>query len=340
MVKLKQRELVQRAGAPLDQMGEFPMLPQTLRQLRTGILATSKTVAQFLSLLLLVGPVLTSMAHAVDQSATQPSSSQSTPSHRKARKKKLEPLVLPPLPAGPLRQVPLDQLPAAAPRITYENGMLAIAAQNATLGEILRNVHQLTGATIDLPPSGANERVVVQLGPGAPRDVLAALLNGTSFNYVMMGSASDPRSVATVTLSSRPGGPAEVQTAANSAPDSEAATPFQPMRQQPMVPMRPAFRPVPGMAQTPPPQPVVADDDSDDSSDADDKDDDSDQPTPQGQPAQPGAVQPQPQGDNQDQNQPNAGPKTPEQILQMIRDGQRPTPPGMPPNQQQQPPQD
>jgi hypothetical protein len=299
--------------------------------LYTRKLRRSQSIAQSLLLFLLLAPILTLSAHAADQNAAQP-----VVPHRKAHKK-TQPLVLPPLPAGPLKQVPMDQLPAAPPKVTYEDGMLAIAAQNATLGEILRDVHQLTGATIDIPPSGANERVVVQLGPGAPRDVLAALLNGTSFNYVMMGSASNPLSVATIALSSRPGGPGEVQTAAvNPAPDSEASAPFQPGRQQqPLMPMRPGFRPAPG--QTPPPQPVASDDDADDSADADDKDDDSDQPTPQGQPVQPGVVQPQLQGDNQDQSQPNAGPKTPEQILQMIRDGQRPSPPGMPPTQQQPP---
>jgi hypothetical protein len=229
----------------------------------------------------------------------------------------------------------MDQIPAAAPKVTYENGMLAIAAQNATLGEILRDVHQLTGATIDIPPAGANERVVVQLGPGSPRDVLAALLNGTSFNYVMLGSASDPRSVASVLLTSRPGG--EVQTALNV--DVQNPTPFQ---QQPQTPVAsrpfPNFR-GPGFA-TPPPQPAAGDDDAADDSD-DDKDDDSDQAQPQQQ-VQP--IQPtlgQPQSDNADQgNQPNAGPKTPEQILQMIREGQRPGPPGVPPNQQQQAPQE
>jgi hypothetical protein len=298
-------------------------------------LRTGKWIPQSLSVLLLVAPILTLTAHAVDQSTAQP-----PVSHRKARKKP-EPLVLPPLPAGPLAQIPMDQMPAAAPKVTYENGMLAIAAQNSTLGEILRDVRQLTGATIDVPPSGANERVVVQLGPGAPRDVLAALLNGTSFNYVMLGSASDPKSVASVLLTSRSGG--EVQTAVNTA--VEGPTPFQQQQQQQQMQMQmpvagrpmPNFR-GPGFA-TPSPQPVVADDDADDKDD-DDKDDDSDQAqTPSGQPIQPTLG---PQADNQDQgNQPNAGPKTPEQILQMIRDGQRPVPPGMTPGQQpQQPPQE
>ena len=174
---------------------------------------------------------------------------------------------------------------------------------------------------------------MVQLGPGAPRDVLAALLNGTSYNYVMLGSASDPRSVASVLLTSRPGGP--VQTAANT--EIGSPTPFQQQPQTPMVSRPfPGFR-GPGFA-TPAAQPAAAGDDSADDSD-DDKDDDSDQAQPQ-QPVQPiqSNLGQQP-SDNEDQgNQPNAGPKTPEQILQMIRDGQRPLPPGVPPNQQQQQP--
>ena len=303
-------------------------MPDRLRRAGRSIGSFSSLLLPFLllSLLLLTASIFTLTAHAVDNGAQPPVS------HRKARKKP-QPLVLPPLPAGPLAQIPMDQLPAAAPKVTFENGMLSIAAQNATLGEILRNVHQLTGATIDVPPAGANERVVVQLGPGAPRDVLAALLNGTSFNYVMLGSATDPRVVASVVLTSRPGG-GEVQTAANTV--VEGPTSFQQVQQPqtPMAshPMPPAFR---GPGFTQPPQPVAADDDADDSSD-DDKDDD-DQPQPQAQPLQPTLGQ----TDNQDQGaQPNAGPKTPEQILQMIRDGQRPTPPGVPPNQQQpqQPP--
>lgn len=296
------------------------------------MLRASRGFAQSLSILLLAVPIFTPFlaitAHAADKGPAQP-----PVSHRKAHKKP-QPLVLPPLPAGPLAQIPMDQLPAAPPTVSYENGMLSIAAQNATLGEILQNVRKLTGATIDVPPAGANERVVAQLGPGAPRDVLAALLNGTSFNYVMLGSPADPRSVATVVLTSRPGGP--VQTAANTSVAPPTA--FQ-QEQTPMAsrPMPPNFR-GPGFA--PPPQPVASDDEKEDDADADDKDDDADQAQPQQQvqPMQPTLGQ---QPDNQDQGgQPNAGPKTPEQILQMIRDGQRPTPPGIPPNQQQQPPEE
>lgn len=294
---------------------------------------TSRWMAGLLAALLLAAPLFT--AHAVDQATTP------TPTRHHKSHKKPAPLVLPPLPSGPLRPLPMDQIPAAAPSVTYQDGLLTIGAQNATLGEILREVRRLTGASIDVPPAGAGERVVVQLGPGAPRDVLAALLNGTSFNYVMLGSTSDPAALATVVLTPRSSS-GEVQRAAN-APVFEA--PQQPIMPPVRMPVPQAFRsPMPG-SQPPPGGAAAAEaDDNSDDSEADDKDDDSDQ----AQPAQPGqavvqpevtpmVTQPDPQGT--DPNQPNAGPKTPEQLLQMMRRGQPPdgnTPPFQPP---QQPPQ-
>ena len=56
------------------------------------------------------------------------------------------------------------------------------------------------------------------LGRGAPRDVLAGLLNGSSFNYVMLGSSSDPTAVSSVILTAKSAtGETQNQTAANVA---------------------------------------------------------------------------------------------------------------------------
>jgi len=82
-------------------------------------------------------------------------------------------------------------MPAVPPKVSFSNGMLTIVAQNSTLGDILRAVRTQTGAAVEIPPN-ATERVVIHLGPGAPRDVLAALLNGSHFNYVMLGSPTNP----------------------------------------------------------------------------------------------------------------------------------------------------
>jgi hypothetical protein len=216
----------------------------------------------------------------------------------------------------------MDQIPASAPQVSYQNGLLAISSQNSTLGEILKNVRQLTGASVDLPPSGANERVVAQLGPGAPRDVLAQLLNGTAFNYVMVGTAADPKTVASVVITPKPAGGGEVQTATNFQPPVDS----NPNPMQPPMPFRP------GIVQQQQPA-VAAVEDASDDSDAEDKDDeDADQP----QQPQPGGVALQP-GEQPDQSgAPNGGPMTPEQILQKLRQGQPPQAYPQPPQQQQQ----
>jgi hypothetical protein len=79
---------------------------------------------------------------------------------------------------------------------------LTVVAKNSTLGDILRAIAAKTGASIDLPEA-ANERVVSQLGPAPARDVMAALLNGSHFNYVMVGTEGDPNSVARVVLTAK-----------------------------------------------------------------------------------------------------------------------------------------
>jgi hypothetical protein len=98
-----------------------------------------------------------------------------------------------------------EKTPPGSAVIVYQNGELTIEAHNSTLGDILRAVCKQTGAIIDVP-AGANERVVGQLGPGRPRDVVASLLNGSRFNYVMLGSAIDADALAQAILYPKPAG--------------------------------------------------------------------------------------------------------------------------------------
>ena len=85
-------------------------------------------------------------------------------------------------------QVPLDAIPAVAPQVTYEGGLLTIVAPNSTLADILRGVRKHTSAEIEIPAT-ANERVVTRLGPAPAREVMAELLNGSHFNYILLGLA-------------------------------------------------------------------------------------------------------------------------------------------------------
>ncbi len=120
-----------------------------------------------------------------------------TQTHRKAKK----PLPLPPLPSGPtgpVQQIPLDSIAPVPPQVTYQNGQLTIVAANSTLGDILRAVRKQTGAEIEVPV--ATDRVVTHLGPGPAREVVAELLNGSRFNYVLMGSSADDTALTRVVL--------------------------------------------------------------------------------------------------------------------------------------------
>ena len=120
--------------------------------------------------------------------------------HSQKKTKKSQPQ-LPPLPSGPTGPVlpmPLDSIAPVAPQVSYQNGQLTIVAPNSTLGDILRAVRKQTGAEIEIPE--ARERVVTHLGPGPARDVVAELLNGSRFNYVLLGSPADATLLTRVVL--------------------------------------------------------------------------------------------------------------------------------------------
>lgn len=297
----------------------------------TGLILMSRTRRRIALGLFLAAPVLlaqTALAQTVD-----PAAAPTIPPHPKSHKTQKQ-VVLPPLPSGPLSQLPMDEIPPTPAKVSYQGGLLTISAQNSTLGEILRDVRKLTGASIEFPQSGANERVVTHLGPGAPRDVLAGLLNGSSFNYVMLGSSSDPTAVSSVILTPKPPASGESQTAANVYQNNPGAMP--PNRFPPPPPFNQQLinaQPRNGQPGVGQPANAEADDSKDEEDTADENADDQAQP---GQPGQPDMnaqdQQPQP-----DPNQPNAGPKTPEQILELLRRQQQPggavIPPPQPPQQ-------
>src|SRR6202049_1486005 len=153
---------------------------------------------------------------------------------RGARKRpaKQEQPVPPPSPAPPPPPPTLEQMPAVPPKVSFGNGLLTIVAENSTLSDILRAVRTQTGAAVEIP-SNATERVVTHLGPGEPRDVLASLLNGSHFNYVLLGSPTNPGKVDRVILTSKSGG-----AGAGSAPmapgqNTHAAVPMEEPDTQP-----------------------------------------------------------------------------------------------------------
>jgi hypothetical protein len=156
---------------------------------------------------------------------------QTAPHAQKVKKQQPLPPPLPSGPQGPIPQVPLDAIPAVPPQVNYQDGQLTIVAPNSTLGDILRGVRKHTSADIEIPTT-ATERVVTRLGPGPAREVMAQLLNGSRFNYILLGSPDDANLLVRVVLVAKTpdtptpaAGAAPTQAAANAAdaPDADAS---------------------------------------------------------------------------------------------------------------------
>lgn len=186
-----------------------------------------------LALLLAVGsgPVCVAQTAQPPQTSlrTPVASSATSAQKSKSRAKKSEPVAE--VPQAPPPPPTLEQQPPAAPQVTYKNGQLSIDSRNATLSQVLRSVQAQTGASVEMPPGAGNERVVATLGPGQPKDVLASLLNGSKFNYVILGEASNPGAVQKVILMASAGGTptTSIATIAQNPP----LTPQQPQAIEP-----------------------------------------------------------------------------------------------------------
>ena len=141
-------------------------------------------------------------------------------------------------------------------RVRFDRGLLTISATNATLADVLYQVHVTTGANVPIPSGAAEEKVVIQAGPGAAKDVIAALLNGSRFNYVLQGTAQDPQSVGTLLLTPKPTVAAESaypQTppmqlpvgAQQGQPAAPVASPNPPLEPVEQLGLHPEFTPNP-----------------------------------------------------------------------------------------------
>jgi hypothetical protein len=180
-----------------------------------------------------------------------------------------------------------EEMPAQPPKVSFTGGQLSIIADNSTLGDVLNAVKKLTGASVDMPGSATNERVAVALGPGTPEVVLQQLFAGSKFDYIILGSPTNPAAVDKIILSQR--GTGAIGPANNVA--------YPPPRQ----------------SYQPPPPPDQNDDEV------------SEQPEPPEAPEQPEQqeqAQPQPTigpGGEAAAQENNNQPKTPEQLLQELQ---------------------
>jgi hypothetical protein len=131
---------------------------------------------------------------------------------------------------------------ANAPRtpleVTFRNGSLSIVANKATLSEVLFAVQQRTGADISIPAGAEQEHVVAELGPAPAPEVLARLLNGSNFNFLILSAPDNPGHVDRVILSPRDSGEMSLapMQSTEQAPDEDAAPAEQPASDVAAVP--------------------------------------------------------------------------------------------------------
>jgi hypothetical protein len=144
----------------------------------------------------------------------------------------------PPAPIVPLW--PANEKPVEA-AVTWDSQGLRITAANSSLHQILNDVATATGTTME--GLDTDERIFGVYGPGKARDVLSQLLQGTSYNVLMIGEQGEgtPREIV---LSARTRGSGSPAVAANPAPksDDDEDTDDQPQQQAP-PPIRPSFGP-------------------------------------------------------------------------------------------------
>jgi hypothetical protein len=152
-------------------------------------------------------------AQSVANPASTAPASSAPSAGRRHKKEKATPVAAVPQP--PPIPPTLEQTPPTPPRITYQGGQLSIDARNSTLAQVLRAVQSQTGASMEIPASASNERVVTQLGPGQPKDVLNSLLNGSKFDYIILGVTGNPGAVQKVILTSRQNSGPNVNVAQN-----------------------------------------------------------------------------------------------------------------------------
>jgi hypothetical protein len=122
--------------------------------------------------------------------------------------------------------------PAAAKpalEVSFQGGLLSISSNKASLSEVLSAVQARTGAEIAIPAGAEQEKVVADIGPAPAREALAQLLNGSQFNFLILGSSTDPSALNRVILSSRPDTPMPAlrpmeQPVAENDPEAEVDT--------------------------------------------------------------------------------------------------------------------
>jgi hypothetical protein len=127
----------------------------------------------------------------------------------------------PPPPDWPVN----DQAKQAS--VDWNGRNLSIAATNASLQQILRDVSTATGVKVE--GQAADERIYGRFGPAPAREVLSQLLDGSGYNVLMVGDKGEgtPRELV-LTARAHATGVAAVGTEAHATQNADDDAPEEP----------------------------------------------------------------------------------------------------------------
>jgi hypothetical protein len=108
--------------------------------------------------------------------------------------------------------------PASTPIAQVTDGKLLIKANGQDFASVLESVRSATGFEVEMPSVVNSEPVFLDTGLTTVSDALVALLSGTNYNYIIVGSEQDPRIVKRLILTERASGPAATLVASTQAP--------------------------------------------------------------------------------------------------------------------------
>jgi hypothetical protein len=75
--------------------------------------------------------------------------------------------------------------------IEFRNGKLSVIADDAELGNVLQQIGEKTGASIEVAPEVKGERVIAHLGPGPAAEIVTTLLSSPRLDFILMGSEDE-----------------------------------------------------------------------------------------------------------------------------------------------------
>ena len=139
--------------------------------------------------------------------------------------------------------------------VSYRDGLLGIRANKATLSEVLTAIQQRTGADISSAPGAEQERVVAAIDPAPAPEVLARLLNGSKFNFLIVSAESDARKLERVILTERTEGYIPPLPMPENDPTAQEVAPVPEPPNVAPPPMQPPTQPPPAGPSNPQPEP-------------------------------------------------------------------------------------